>query len=126
MIYVFYFVSCIAFIELFIFLDLKKEAMSIVTRSREAVSIVMASELDDDTKEVFIRRASVAMFKTTFVLVIKLLLIIVVLYAMYLLVLAVFPELTDSILEGFVSPIVIIECTFAAIGYAWTRNVVFK
>ena len=51
MIYVYLFFSCVVFIELFISLDLKKEAFGIVTRSREAMNVAMSSELDDDAKE---------------------------------------------------------------------------
>ena len=126
MINVFLVISCIVFIELFIFLDLEKEAIGIITRSREAMSVVMSSELDDDAKEAFMRHASIDMFKATFMFVIKFLLIAVVLYAMYWLLVSIAPDLRDPILESFVSPIVIIGVTFAGISYAWVRNVVLK
>ena len=71
MIYVFLVVSCIVFVELFIFLDPKTDAAKIVKRSRESIGVVISSELDDDEKEAFMRNASIQMFKGTFILTIK-------------------------------------------------------
>ena len=126
MIYVFFVISCIVFIELFIFLNLQTEAAKIITRSREAMGVVISSELDDDAKEAFMRRAAIEMFKATFIFAIKFLLIVVVLYAMYWLLVRIFPELRYPILESLVSPIIIIGVTFAAMSYAWVRNVIIK
>jgi len=126
MIYLFLLVSCVIFIELFIYLDLNKEAMTIITRSRDAMGVVMSSDLDDDAKEAFMRRASVEMFKATFTFAIKFLFIVVVLYAIYWLLINVFPDLRDPVLESLVSPVVIVGMTFAAMSYVWVRNVIRK
>ncbi len=119
-------ISCVIFIELFIFLDLKNDAMRLVTQSRKAMSVVMSSKLDDDAKEAFLRQASIEMFKATFVLAMKFLVITVVLYAMYWLLVTIAPDLRVPILESFVSPVVIIGVTVVAMSYAWVRNVVRK
>ena len=66
MIYVFLLASCIVFIELFIVLDLKKEAMDMVARSHAAMRVMMSAEYDDDEKETLVRRASINMLKATF------------------------------------------------------------
>ncbi len=126
MIYVFLIISCIVFSELFIFLNLKNEAMELVTRSREAMAVVMSSKLDDDAKETMTRQASIDIFKATFKFVLKFLLIVIVLYAMYWLFITIVPELRVEILESFVSPLVIIGLTVAAMSYVWVRNAVLK
>ena len=126
MIYVYLLVSCIVFIELFILFDVKKEAMGIVTLSREVMGILMSSGLDDDAKEAFMRRASIDTFKATLIISLKFLLIILMLYAMYWIMVYAFPMLRDPILDSFVSPLVIIGLTAAAMVYVWARNVVIK
>ncbi len=126
MIYLFLLGSCIVFIEMFIVLDLKREAMSFVARSRAAMRVVMSAELDDDEKEALVRRASIEMFKATFLFSLKFLFIVLVLYTMYWLIVTVFPELRDPILGSIVSPIVIIVLTLAAAAYVWARNVLLK
>ena len=102
------------------------EAMGFVARSRAAMRVVMSAELDDDEKEALVRRASLEMFKATFLFSLKFLLIVVVLYTMYWLIVTVFPELRDPILGSIVSPIVIIVLTLAAAAYVWARNVLLK
>ena len=126
MIYVFLLATCIVFIELFFVLDLRRETKDIVARSRAAVQIVMSAELDDDRKETLVRRASIEMFKVTFLFSLKFLLIALALYSMYWLVVMVFPELRDPILGSIVSPIVIIGLTLVAAAYVWARNVLLK
>lgn len=126
MIYAYLLVSCVVFVELFIFLDLKNEATAILSRSREAIGVVMSRELDDAAKESFMRRASVDMFKATLVFSLKLILVVVALYAIYWLVVGAFPPLRDRILQSFVSPLVIIALTLAALVYVWARDVVLK
>ena len=126
MIYVFLLASCIVFIELFIVLDLKKEAKGMVARSHAAMRVMMSGEYDDDEKETLVRRASIDMFKATFFFSLKFLLIVLVLYTMYWLTVTVFPELREPILGSIVSPIVIIGLTMAAAAYLWARNVLLK
>ena len=126
MIYLFLMISCVIFIELFIFFDLKNDAMKLVTQSREAMSVVMSSKLHDDSKEAFMRQASIETLKGTFMFAMKFLLITVVLYAIYWLLITMVPDLRVPILESFVSPTVIIGVTVAAMSYAWLRNVILK
>lgn len=126
MIYVFLLASCIVFIELFIVLDLKKEAMDMVARSHAAMRVMMSAEYDDDEKETLVRRASINMLKATFFFSLKFLLVVMALYTMYWLTVTVFPELREPILRSIVSPIVIIGLTLAAAAYVWARNVLLK
>lgn len=126
MIYVFLLASCIVFIELFIVLDLKQEATDMVARSHAAMRVMMSAEYDDDEKETLVRRASIDMFKATFLFALKFLLIVLVLYTMYWLTVTVFPGLRGPILGSIVSPIVVIGLTLAAAAYVWARNVILK
>jgi len=126
MIYLFLLAFCIAFIELFMALDIKREGVNLIARSRDAMAVIASSELDDDEKESFMRRTSVEMFKATIRFIIKFLLIIMVLFVMYWLTIFAFPELRAPILQYFVSPVGIVGMTLIAIAYVWIRNVTLK
>ena len=126
MIYLYLFASCIAFIELFILLDLKNEAVGIIARSRQAMGVVKSDDLDYREKEIALRRSCVQMIKVTLMFTTKFLFIVAVLYAMYWLMIVIFPELGESMLNSFVSPTVIVGSIVAAAGYAWVRNVLFR
>lgn len=126
MIYIYLATSCIAFIELFIWLDTKREAVSLLAQSRDAMSVVMSSDLGDEEKEVLVRRASVELFKCTFLFLGKFLAIVAVLYFIYLATVVAFPDLRIPIQESFVSPIVLVGLTLLATVYVWVRNVVLR
>jgi hypothetical protein len=124
--YVLPFLFCVVFIELFLFLDLRKEAVAIVARSREAMRVVVAKGMSDDDKEAFMRRESLAMFKATALLTLKLLGMGAVLYAIFLGTVAVMPDLEQSLLDSFVSPSSIALMTIGTVLYAWARNAILK
>ena len=126
MIYVFLLASCIVFIELFIVLDLRREATSIVTRSHAGMRVLTSADLDDDEKEALVRRASVDLFKATLLFSLKFLMIALALYIMFWLAVALFPDLRNPILESIASPTIIIGLTLAAAAYVWARNVLLK
>lgn len=126
MIYAFLLVSCIVFIELFMVLDLRKDASRIIAGSREAMRVIMSPEADDDEKEAFVRRASADMFVATFKFLLKFLIIFLALYALYALVSYIVPAIRGPILESLVSPIVIVGLTLLAMAYVWLRNVILK
>jgi cytochrome c biogenesis protein CcdA len=87
---------------------------------------VMSSEMGDDEKEAFMRRAALKMLIATILFVAKFLLIVLALSAVYWLSVTVFPELQEPIMESFVSPTIIVGLTLLAIAYVWARNVIFK
>jgi hypothetical protein len=124
--YALLFLFCVVFLELFLLLDLRKEAVAIVARSREAVRVVVAQGMSDDEKEAFMRRESRAMFKATAMLMLKLLSIFAVLYAIFLATVAVVPDLEQTLLDSFVSPSIIVMMTIATVLYAWARNAILK
>ena len=126
MIYLVLLSSCVVFVELFLLLDLKREALQIAGLSRETLAVVMSSELGDEAKETFMRRASIDVFGATCRLVGKFLAILAVLYAIFWLASTLSPELGDRIVESFVSPSIIIGLTILTAAYVWARNVVRK
>ena len=113
MIYALLLLFCIVFLELFLLLDLRKEALAIVVRSREAVRVMVAKDLSDDDKEAFMRRESLAMLKATAMFTLKFLGIFAVLYAIFLGAVAIVPDLERPLLDSFVSPPIIVMLTIA-------------
>lgn len=126
MIYALLLLFCVVFLELFLLLDLRKEATAIVARSREAVRVMVAKDMSDDDKEAFMRRASLAMLKATTTFTLKFLGIFAVLYAIFLGAVALMPDLERPLLDSFVSPPIILMLTIATGLYAWVRNAVLK
>jgi len=126
MIYIYLAVSCIAFIEMFIALDIKREAMRLLACSRDAMEVVVSSDLGDIEKETFMRRASLELFKYTFLFLGKFLAIAAILYFIYWATIASFPSLRTPIDDIFVSPVFLLGLTVFATVYAWARNVVFR
>ena len=126
MIYALLLLFCVVFLELFLLLDLRKEAIAIVARSREAVRVMADADSSDDDKEAFMRRAALAMLKTTATFSLKLVGIFAVLYAMFLGAVALIPDLERPLLDSLVSPPIIAVLTIATVLYAWVRNAVLK
>jgi hypothetical protein len=119
-------VLCIVFLELFLFFRLRDDVMTIFRRSREALRVFMAKDLDDSEKETFMRRESVLMLKAAGSFTAKFAIIFGVLYLVYLLAVSAFPDLRDEILDSLVSPAVIVILTVATLCYAWARNAIRK
>ena len=126
MIYALLLFFCIVFFELSGLMDLRKEALAIVTRSRAAMRVMTAADMSDDDKEKFMRRESLGMLRTTGTFTLKFLGIIAVLYAAFLGVVALVPRLEQPLLDSFVSPSMILLLTAATVLYAWLRNAVVK
>ena len=126
MIYALLLLFCVVFLELFLLLDLRKEAIAIVARSREAVRIMVAKDISDDDKEAFMRRASLVMLKATATFTLKVLGMFAVLYAIFLGAVALIPDLERPLRDSLVSPPVTLTLTIATVLYAWVRNAVLK
>lgn len=123
MIFLLLFFFCIAFVELFILLNLAGNVHSVVELSREAVGVLLSTHMDDDDKEVVMRRKSVELFKATFLFVAKLLSVFLILYAIYFVIEQISSETGQAILDGFQSLSILLILTVAAMGYVWLRNV---
>ncbi|MGH8185341.1 MAG: hypothetical protein ACREUC_02160 [Steroidobacteraceae bacterium] len=126
MIYALLFLLCVVFLELFRLLDLRKEAIAIVARSREAARVMVAKDISDDDKEAFMRRASLATLRTTATFTLKLLGIFAVLCAIFLGAVTLIPDLERPLLDSLVSPPIILTLTIATVLYAGVRNAVLK
>jgi hypothetical protein len=124
MIYAVLFSFSIALFELFALLKIGRDAMAIITRSQEAMRVLMSSELGDDDKEVLMRRGSADIFKATLRFALKFLAIGVVLYLLFLLTVTLFPDLKQAMLESLYSPVVIAVLTVGTMCYAWVRRTI--
>jgi hypothetical protein len=126
MIYALLFLLCVVFLELFRLLDLRKETIAILARSREALRITVAKDISDDDKEAFMRRASLAMLGATATFTLKFLGIFAVLYATWLGVVALSPDLERPLLDSLVSLPTVSLLTIATMAYARMRNAVLE
>jgi hypothetical protein len=119
------FLSIVLF-ELFLLLKMGENARHIIASSREAMRVLASRDLADEEKESFMRRGSLEILKATLRLAGKLLLAGGILFALFELIVAIFPGLRQPLLESFVSPGVIAILTAAIIGYAWARKVALR
>jgi len=124
MIYIPLLMFCIVFFELFMLLRLGKDALAIISRSLEGMRMLASAELDDDDKEILVLRMSREILKATLWFASKFVVISLVLYLLFRLTVALFPGLEPKLLEGFVSPIVILVLTVATVCYARMHKVV--
>ena len=126
MVYAVLFPFCILLFELFALLKMGRDAMAIITRSQEAMRVLMSSELGDYDKEVLMRRGSADIFKATLRFALKFLSIGVVLYLLFLLTVTLFPDLKQAMFESLYSPVVIAILTFGTLCYAWLRKAILS
>jgi len=112
----------IVLFELFALLGIGKDAMAIIARSQEAMRILRSPAIGDDEKETHMRRGSAEIFKATLRFTAKFVLIGAVLYLLFVLIVAVRPDLETPILESLVSPVVIVLLTAVTMCYAWARK----
>jgi len=110
--------------ELFALLKIGRDAMAIVTRSQEAMRVLMYSDLGDDEKEVLMRRGSADIFKATLRFALKFAAIGAVLYLLFMLTVNLLPDLQQALLESLYSPVVIAGLTVATLCYAWVRRAI--
>ena len=125
-IYPIFFLFSVAFVELFVLLNVKSNIRSVIELSRKAVGVLMSSEIEDSEKEVLVRRSSMKLFIATFVFTAKFLSVFVIFYAVYFLIDQLSPELGTAVIDGFKSPTVLIILTVATMCYVWVRNVAVK
>ena len=115
----------IVFLELFLRLDVGREALRIHDGSREAFRM-LASNASDDEKEAAMRRGSLQLFAATGLLLLKFVGILAVLALLYWGVVALFPEREAALQASFVSPAGIAVLTVTTLVYAWIRHVAVK
>jgi hypothetical protein len=124
MIYAVLFPFCIVFCELFVLLQIGRDALAIISRSQEAMRVLRSAEFSDDDKEVLMRRASADTFKATLLFALKFLAMGVVLYLLFLLAITLFPGMKQALIESLYSPVVIVVLTVGTLCYAWMRRAI--
>jgi len=115
----------IAFFELVILLNLRREVMRIADASRAALAM-LRSGASDDEKEAAMRRGSLHLFAATGWLILKFLLVAAALWLLYELITMAFPDREAALHASLLSPVGIALLTIATLGYAWARHVVLK
>jgi hypothetical protein len=115
----------IAFLELVLLLDLRREVLRIRDGTQEAFRM-LASNAGDDEKEAAMRRGSVRLFAATGLLLLKFVGIVAALALLYWGVVALFPDREAALQASFVSPAGIAFLTVTTFLYAWVRHVVVK
>lgn len=115
------FLFCLIFVELFILLKIMKDVRSVLDLSKEASRVLMSKEMSDDEKEVFIRRSSLGLFKSSFILMFKFICIIFVLYALYFGINLYSTEIGYVVLKGFQSLKILAVLTAVTMLYVWIR-----
>lgn len=116
----------ILFVELFLYFNLRTQIASIITLSREAVTVLLSSTIEDHDKEVFIRRRSLELLKVTTAFTVKFLLIFFVIYLVYLLCTAMIPESKEALNDSLFSVSDLAILTGTTMCYLWVRNIVRK
>ena len=119
------FLSLVLF-ELFRLLKMGENAKTIIASSQQAVRVLTSPDLADDEKESCMRRGSMEILKATLRLAAKFFLAGGILFALFELIVAIFPGIRLPLLESLVSPIVIAILTAAVIGYAWARKAALR
>ncbi len=121
MIYLLLFLFCVAFVELFILLNLSGDFHSVIEFSRKGLGVLMSSEMDDEEKELSIRRRSLELFKATFLLAAKFFSVFLIFYALYFMLRRFSSETGEAVLAGFQSLTVLVILTVATMFYVWIR-----
>ena len=116
----------ILFLELFQLLRVVYTGKSIISIAHESVRVLRSSDYDDDAKEKYARQSSLALFRCTGLIALKFIAISVALYALYLLLVTIEPDLRDRLLASFVSFRFIVLMTIGVAAYAWVRNALIK
>ena len=126
MLYFIFLIICVIIVELFIILNLKKEFSFIVSLTRTAMHALTSKTLEDHKKEVIIRKSSLSMLKVTFILSMKIMIIVFVFYAIYIISTYFVIVTKKDFSEKIVSPIILIAMTILSILYMQIRNVITK
>jgi len=116
----------IVLFELFVLLKMGENAKAIIASSHQAMKVLASSDLADEEKEAFMRRGSVEILKATLGLAAKLVLAGAILFALFELIVMLFPTLRQPLIESFVSPVVIVILTVVVVAYAWVRKATLR
>jgi hypothetical protein len=116
----------VLFIELFILFDINDSIRTVLRISRDAYSTVMSSELNDNEKELFVRRSSLAMFKITLAFLVKITFVLLALYVFYLLLSFLFSLSEEQLIKVSLLPQTIIALILLSFLYIRLRSVIIR
>ena len=117
-------VTSLILVEAFFFLRLDEQARAALRTARDAAGVLADRHISDDEKESCARKASRLVFKLTAVLTLKLIILAVVLYAIFLGVAWIHPPSAASLLAALTSPLVLASVTLIALVYVRMRNAI--
>ena len=113
---------CLVFLELLVRMAVVRDAMIVVTTSREATRVMASDNMGDDAKEKFVRGAALSIFKATLRVAAKFVAILLVLYALFRVVAALSPATGQELLAALTAPVPLVAVTLATVAYAWVRG----
>jgi uncharacterized membrane protein len=119
-------VSCVIFVEAFLFLELGKQARGILATTQVTLAILTDAQRSDEDKESTARRAAGALLAMSAAVVLKLAVIAAVLVAFFAGAVRLFPEREAALTAALTSPAGIVLLTLVAAGYVWTRNAILR
>ena len=118
--------SCVIFVEAFLFLELGKQARGILATTQVTLAILADGQRSDEEKESTARRAAGALLGMTAAVLLKLALIAAILGAFFAGAVQLFPASEAALMAAFTSPSVMVLLTFVAAGYVWARNAILR
>jgi hypothetical protein len=114
------------FIELFILFKINDSVKSMLQVSRDAYSIIMSTELDEDEKERSIRRASLEIFKITLTFFVKFMIVLLALYVLYEILSSLFSLSAEQLIEVSFLPQTILLLILIGFLYIRLRSVIIR
>ena len=126
MIYVSLLLLSVLFIELFILFGINNSVRSVLRVSREAYAVIMASELNDNEKELFLRRSSLDMLGITLIFLAKIAAIVLALFILFLLLSSAFSLSGDRLIEVSLLPQTMIALIVLGVLYIRLRSVIIR
>ncbi|HET8697466.1 MAG TPA: hypothetical protein VFO94_08275 [Gammaproteobacteria bacterium] len=118
--------SCVIFVEAFLFLELGKQARGILATTKVTVAILTDAQRSDEEKESTARRAAGALLAMTAAVLLKLAAIAAILALFFAGAVRLFPESEAALTAALTSPAAIVLLTVVAGVYVWTRNALLR
>ena len=119
-------IICVAFVELFIALNLTGRARDIISCTQKSVAAMASPDLSDREKENAIRKSTLESLKLTLSFAVFFIILCACLYGLYLLLNYTLSLQSEQIIDVMSSLPGIISLTGVALLYTWARNAIKK
>jgi Ca2+/H+ antiporter len=119
-------VICVAFVELFIFLNMVTRARAILACSQQSIAVIKAKDLTDDEKEEKIRRSTLESLKLTLTFAALFLSLCAALFGLYFVFSHLLALSNEQVVTTLSSTEGLIGLTVVALLYIWARNAIQK